>query len=167
MNKVYCITPLEKKSIYVAYEMFRSNADGSTSWFNIEDHYRWGKGFINEDMSANLPYEHDTHAYCDPNAGWGSDLEDSVACYFEFSDDLSDEEKQEIEEAYHQGGTGWLYEGDHKWEEEDSAIVVIAPFRVELCKENGVVIQSDIQLRTAEAPSTEVPEWPPFEGIKA
>ena len=166
MSKIYCITPLEKKSIYVTYEMFRSNADGSTSWFNIDDHYRWGQAFISEDMDYNLPYKGDQHAYCDPTVGWGSDLDDSVACYFEFSDDLSDEEKQAIEEAYHNGGAGWLYEGDHDWEEEDSAVVVLAPFRVDLCNNNGVVMQSDIQLRTLEVPATDTATWPPFEGIK-
>ena len=33
----YTITPLEKKSIYIVYEMFRENDDGSISWFNVED----------------------------------------------------------------------------------------------------------------------------------
>ena len=40
----YTITPLEKKSISIRYEMYRDNDDGTQSWFNIDDHYRWGKG---------------------------------------------------------------------------------------------------------------------------
>ena len=49
----YTITPLEKKSISITYEMYRENDNGTISWFNIEDHYRWGKGFIAEDMECN------------------------------------------------------------------------------------------------------------------
>ena len=53
--RVYRITPLEKKSIFIVYEMFRENDDGSISWFNVEDHYRWGQGFVEEDMDCYLP----------------------------------------------------------------------------------------------------------------
>ena len=92
----YTITPLEKKSIAITYEMFRENDDGSISWFNIEEHYRWGKGFIAEDMEVNLEADQTRIQYCKVDEGEydGCDLEDPIACYFEFSDDLSDEEKE-------------------------------------------------------------------------
>ena len=144
--RVYRITPLEKKSISIAYEMYRENADNSISWFNITDHYRWGQGFIDEDMDVNLPYKDSKSAVCDPNAGWGAELDDSVACYFEFSDDISDAEQEEIKEAYYNGGAGWLYEGEHNWQEEDSYIEVLAPFRVDFCEADGTVIKENIEL---------------------
>ena len=98
--RVYRITPLEKKSISIAYEMYRDNADNSTSWFNITDNYRWGQGFINEDMDVNLPYKDNKSAVCDPSAGWGAELDDQVACWFEFSDDITEEEQEEIKKKF-------------------------------------------------------------------
>jgi hypothetical protein len=163
MGRVYRITPLEKKSIYAHYEMYRSNADGSTSWFNIDDSYRWGTGFIEEDMDCNLPYRDDDTAYCDPNVGWGAELEDRVSCFFEFSDDLSDLEKQVIEDAYYEDGIGWLYDGEHEWEEEDSSIVVQGPFKVDLCEDDGTVLEENFELKTRpnlDEVKTAAQEWP-------
>jgi len=146
--KVYRITPLEKKSIYYKAEMYRDNPDGTISWFNVEDHYRWGQGFINEDMDCNLPLKDSEEAYCDPTAGWGAELDDQVACWFEYSDDIPQEERDQIEEAYHEGGAGFLHDGDHEWQVEDDYIVVIGPFKVDLCEEDGTVLQENIPLRT-------------------
>ena len=60
----YRITPLEKKSISITYEMFRENADGTISWFNVDDNYRWGQGFIAEDMDCNLNYDQTNSQHC-------------------------------------------------------------------------------------------------------
>ena len=147
MSKVYLIKPLEKKSIHYVAEMYRENSDGSISWFNVEDHYRWGQGFIPEDMDCNLPYEGDDTAYCNPSAGWGAELDDGVACFFEFSDDISEEEQEAIKNAFYEGGQGWLHEGDHDWQFEDDAIIVIGPFQVSLCDEDGTVIEENVKLR--------------------
>jgi len=54
MSQVYLIKPLHKKSICWRIEMFRENADGSISWFNIDDHYRWGQGFVEGDLECNV-----------------------------------------------------------------------------------------------------------------
>lgn len=153
----YTITPLEKKSISITYEMYRNNADGSISWFNVEDHYRWGKGFIEADCEVNLGNCYGDVAHCTPDQGeWeGCELDDQVACYFEFSEDISEEEKEQIQNFYHhgdedgRGGAGWLFEGDHEWQEEDSYVEIIAPFRIDYCEENGDVIR-EVTLRTRE-----------------
>ena len=140
----YRITPLEKKSIHIVYEMYRNNDDGSISWFNIEDHYRWGQGFIEEDMDCNLEHDQSRSQYCKADAGEfeGCEFEDSIACYFEFSDDISESEQEEIKEAYYNGGAGWLYDDpDHTWEEEDCYVVVDAPYKTEFCDEHGTVIR--------------------------
>lgn len=158
MNKVYRITPLEKKSVYYAAEMYRNNPDGSISWFNVEDHYRWGQGFIEGDMDCNLPYKADTVAYCDANAGWGAELDDGVAQFFEFSDDIGEEEQEEIREAFYNGGLGWLHDGEHEWQFEDDSIIVLAPFKVDLCEEDGNVLEENIQLK--ELPTLPANSWP-------
>ena len=157
MSQVYRITPLEKKSVVYHVEMFRENADGSISWFNLDETYRWGQGFIEADMDCNLPYEGSDLAYCDPNTGWGSELDDSCACWFEFSDDISEEEQEAIKEAYYEGGAAWLFDGEHDWQEEDSAIHVLAPFQVDLCDNDGIIVEENIKLKSRPEPST---AWP-------
>lgn len=146
----YTVTPLEKKSIYIVYEMYRENNDGTISWFNIEDHYRWGKGFIEEDLEVNL--SGGQSQYCKPDAGEGEgcEFEDGVACWFEFSEDLSASEKEAIEQAYYDGGAGWLYDDpDHTWQEEDCYVVVLGPYKVEFCEEDGTVIR-EVKIRSRE-----------------
>ena len=157
MSQVYRIKPLEKKSISMVFEMFRENADGSVSWFNIEDHYRWGQGFIEADMDCNLPYEGDDTVYCKNDCGFGAELDDQVACFFEFSDDLSEEEQQAIKDAYNEGGLGWLYDGEHDWQFEDDSIVIAAPYKIDLCEDDGTVIEENIKLKTRPDPKT---SWP-------
>jgi hypothetical protein len=155
--RVYRITPLHKKSIVYHVEMYRENDDGSISWFNIDETYRWGQGFIEEDMDCNLPYEGSEIAYCNPNAGWGSEFDDSISIDWEFSDDITELEQQELKELYYEGGAGWLYEGDHNWQEEDAAVHVYAPYQVDLCEEYGTVVEENIKLRERPEPST---AWP-------
>ena len=157
MAKVYCITPLEKKSIIYHVEMYRHNPDGTISWFNLDETYRWGHGFIEEDLDCNLPWEGDKVAYAKTEPGWGCEFDDSISIEFEFSDDIDEEEQEDIKEAYYEGGAGWLYDGEHDWMEEDSAVHIIAPYQVDLCEEDGNVIESNVKLRTRTASSK---AWP-------
>jgi hypothetical protein len=157
MSKVYLIKPLHKKSICWCIELFRDNADGSTSWVNIEDHYRWGQGFVEADMDINLPYEGATQAQARTDCGWGAELEDGVACYFEYSDDFTDDEKEAFETSYHEGGAGWLFDGEHDWQVEDDYLLIDAPYQVSLCEEDGTVIEENVKLKAKPNPST---SWP-------
>ena len=159
MARVYLIKPLEKKSVVWHAEMYRINEDGTVSWFNIDETYRWGQGFIEEDMESNLPIEGDDVAYCDPHAGWGAELDDSCSCWFEFSEDISEEDQEAIKEAYYDGGAGWLFDGDHEWQEEDTAIHVIGPFQVSLCDEDGTVIEENVKLRTRAEVEEAARKW--------
>ena len=157
MSKVYLIKPLEKKSIVYHVEMFRDNPDGSTSWFNIDETYRWGQGFIKDDMGYNLPYKDDKIAYTKQDIGWGCEFDDSISVDWEFSDDIPELEQQELKELYYEGGAGWLYDGEHDWQEEDAAVHIIAPFQVSLCDEDGTVIEENVVLKDRPDPST---SWP-------
>lgn len=147
MDRVYLIKPLEKKSIVYHVEMFRENKDGSISWFNLDETYRWGQGFIEEDMDCNLPWDGDRVAYCKPDVGWGCEFDDSISIEFEFSEDLSEEEQEEIRQAYYDGGAGWLYDGDHDWQEEDAAVHIYSPYQVSFCEANGDVIEENVKLK--------------------
>jgi hypothetical protein len=154
---VYRIKPLHKKSVVWHVEMYRENADGSISWFNVDETYRWGQGFIEEDLDCNLPWEGDDIAYTKVDGGWGCEFDDSCACWFEFSEDISEEEQESIKESYYEGGAGWLFDGEHEWQEEDSAVHIIAPYQVDLCDENGSIIEENIKLKPRPEPSN---EWP-------
>jgi hypothetical protein len=156
MSNVYCIKPLEKKSISWRVEMFRENSDGSTSWFNMEELYRWGQGFIEEDLDSNLPYKGDRTVYCKTDAGWGCEFDDSISVDWEFSDDISEEEQEHIKNCYYdgdpndeyeRGGAAWLYEGNHDWQFEDDYVIVLAPFSVDYATDNGDIINEDIELK--------------------
>ena len=157
MSRVYVIKPLEKKSIVYHVEMYRKNPDGSISWFNLDETYRWGQGFIEEDLDCNLPWEGDKVAYCKPDVGWGCEFDDSISVDFEFSDDLSEEEQESIREAYYEGGGGWLYDGDHEWQEEDAAVHIWGPYQVDFCESGGTIIEENIKLKPRPDPST---VWP-------
>lgn len=159
MTKVYRIKPLHKKSICWHVEMYRENDNGTISWFNVDDHYRWGQGFIEEDMDCNLPLADDIQAHARTDSGWGSELDDQHACWFEYSDDIADDEKEAIESAYHEGGAGWLFDGEHEWQVEDDYLVIDAPFQVDLCDDDGTVIEENIKLRTREELIKSAEEW--------
>jgi hypothetical protein len=145
--KVYCIKPLEKKSIVWHIEMYRTNLDGSISWFNLDETYRWGQGFIEEDMDCNLPWEGDRVAYCKPDVGWGCEFDDSINIEFEFSDDISEEEQEDIKNSYYEGGAAWVYDAEHDWMEEDCAVYVYGPYQVSLCESDGTVIEENVKLK--------------------
>lgn len=159
---LYKVTPLEKKSVSYKAEMFRDNADGTTSWFNVDDGYRWGQGWIDDDENA-LPYEEDNVVHCSPAAGWGSDLDDQCSCWFEFSDDVPEEEQEQIKQCYLEGdedgrgGMGWLFEGDHNWQIEEDYIEILGPYRVDRCNSDGDVVEENIKLKPRPDPST---VWP-------
>ena len=147
MANVYCIKPLEKKSISWRVEMYRENEDGSISWFNIEELYRWGQGFIEEDLDCNLPWKGDNSAYCKTDAGWGCEFEDSINIDWEFSDDIPELEQQEIKELYYEGGAAWLFDGEHDWQIEDDYVIVLAPFSVAYASDNGDIINENVELK--------------------
>ena len=157
MANVDCIKPLEKKSISWRVEMYRENEDGSISWFNMEELYRWGQGFIEGDLDCNLPWKGDHSAHCKTDAGWGCEFEDSISIDWEFSDDIPELEQQEIKELYYEGGAAWLFDGEHDWQYEDDYVIVLAPFSVDLATDNGDIIKENVELK----------ERPPLDPSKA
>ena len=157
MSNVYLIKPLHKKSIVYHVEMFRQNADDTISWFNIDETYRWGQGFVEGDLDCNLPWEGDNVAYARADCGWGCEFDDSINIEIEFSNDISKEEQEEIRQAYYEGNAGWLFDGDHDWQEEDTAVHIIAPYQIDLCNDDGTIIEENIKLKPRPNPNT---SWP-------
>lgn len=157
MNQVYLIKPLEKKSIIYHVEMFRKNSDGSIDSFTIDETYRWGHGFVESELDCNLPWQGDPVAYARTDCGWGCEFDDSISIEIEFSDDIGEEEQEEIRQAYYDGGAAWLFDGEHDWQEEDTAVHIIAPYQISLCSENGDVIEEHVVLKTKPTAPT---SWP-------
>lgn len=156
MDKLYRITPLEKKSVEYFVDVFERLPDGTIRGFDVTETWRWGYGFKELDDPV---YEYDTEngVHCNPQVGWGCDLDDLIAVYVNFSDGFTDEEKTEIEAILRgeqeddQGrwGTAWLYDGEHNWEVEDDHVRILPPFKIDLVDANGygdsAVIEQNIE----------------------
>jgi hypothetical protein len=169
MPNVFRIKPLHKKSVYATYELYRNNPDDTVSWFTVEELWRWGEGYIEEEMECNLPYRDSTTAICQSQAhGVGSEFDDSINVDFDFSDDLTEEEKEHIQDCYlngdpndeyERGGAAWIYDGDHGWEIEDEYVTIMAPFTVDLCDSDGNIIKENIELQE-RSPLDKNAAWP-------
>ena len=162
MNKLYRITPLEKKSIEYFVDVYETLRDGNVRGFDVTETWRWGQGWREED---NPVMEGEDTVYCNPQEGWGCELDDLCSVYVNFSDGFTEEEKADIE-AILRGeredeegryGTAWIYDGDHNWQVEDDHVAIIGPVRVDLCDEDGNVIEENVKLEPRPDPRT---SWP-------
>jgi hypothetical protein len=50
-----------------------------------------------------------------------------------------------------------LFDGEHDWQEEDSAVHIIAPYQVSLCEDDGTVVEENVKLKPRPAPGN---AWP-------
>ena len=92
---LYRIKPVDKKSIELLYDVYKVKPDGTTIGWSVTELYRWGQGFVEADFE--LPYIDSKYICVSPNIGDGCELEDLISIDFKFDDDLSIEEKEEIE----------------------------------------------------------------------
>ena len=162
MNKFYKITPLEKKSVEYFVDVYETMPDGSIRGFDVTETWRWGQGWREED---NPVMEGEDTVFCNPQDGWGCELDDLCAVYVNFSDGFTEEEKAKIEAILRgeqededgRWGTAWIYDGDHNWQVEDDHVAIIGPVKVDLCDENGDVIEENTKLEPRPDPRT---SWP-------
>lgn len=154
MARLYRITPLDKKSIYAVYELYKTDENGNTKWFNVRELYRWGQGFRELD---NPVYEDDQWIVTNSNVGWGAELDDGISIDFEFDDTMTDEEKAKIEDLWCNGdpedpdgrvGAAWLYDYSD-WEVEDDRLEIYGPFKVDIIDDLDYnnVIEENIKLQ--------------------
>lgn len=150
----YTITPLEKKSAYAEYEMYRENPNGSISTLKVEECWRFGRGFIEDDSYQNLrPSDQIQYCHMD-EAGENESCEfsDLILANFYFSDDVHQKDRDSFKSGYYDEsnefcGTRYIYEGDHEWQIEDKEVIICPPLKVELCDENGSCIRK-VKLRS-------------------
>jgi hypothetical protein len=134
MAILYRIKPSDKKSVEAYYDVFSKDEQGNIRSWSVTELYRWGQGFVEDE--SELPFSDDRYHCVDPTIGWGCELEDLCAVDFEFDDSFTDEEKEEIEELWADGGAGWLYDGEHNWEVEEDTITILGPFVVDKINED-------------------------------
>lgn len=151
---LYRITPVDKKSITFVYDVFKIDEEGNARGFVVRELYRWGQGFRKLDEPI---YLENKWIICDPNLGWGAELDDGIATDFEFEDGFTDEEKAEIEEHWMNGDPNdpdcrvsgaWLYDWSD-WEIEENYIEILGPFKVDIIDKDqyNVVIEENIELQ--------------------
>jgi hypothetical protein len=145
MEKLYRITPLEKKNVEYFVDVFERMPDGTIRGFDVTEVWRWGYGFREEDE---IPWKFEignNGVHCRPNVGWGCELDDLCAVYVNFSDGFTDAEKAKIEAILRwikededgRCGTAWIYDGDHNWEIEDEHVRILGPVKIDLVDANG------------------------------
>jgi hypothetical protein len=160
MADIYRITPLEKKNIEYFVDVFERMPDGTIRGFEVTEVWRWGFGFRELDepvMSYEVDPEQGHGVHCNPQVGWGCELDDLISVYVSFSDEYTEEERARIEAILRgeqedeegRWGTAWLYDGDHAYEIEDDHVRILGPVRIDLVNEHGygdtAVIQENIQ----------------------
>ena len=134
MAILYRIKPVDKKSIEAFYDVYSKDEQGNIRSWSVTEMYRWGQGFV--EAEDELPYSDDKYHAVDPQIGWGCELDDLCAVDFEFDDSFTDEEKEQIEQLWENGGAGWLYDGEHDWEVEEDTITILGPFVVDKIDED-------------------------------
>jgi hypothetical protein len=134
MAILYRIKPSDKKSVEAFYDVYSKDSEGNIRGWSVTELYRWGQGFVEDE--SELPFSDDRYHSVDPTIGWGCELEDLCAVDFEFDDSFTEEEKEEIEQFWADGGAGWLYDGDHNWEVEEDTITILGPFVVDKIDED-------------------------------
>lgn len=155
MAKLFKITPIDKKSIYIVYDVYKIDEQKNVKGFVVRELYRWGQGFREIDEPV---YTEDKVIICDPNLGWGAELDDSISIDFEYDGEWTEEEKEELENIWLNGdpndednryGAAWLYDFSD-WEVEDEYLEILGPFKVDIIDDTdyNTIIEENIKLES-------------------
>ena len=127
----YKISPIDKKSI-ISLSIYktgdpRSMSDGDRV-VTREETYRWGHAII-EAYKKDLPKESDDEIIVTDYNLIENEYDEGVAVYWEYPDDMTDEEKEAIENAYDQNHDDGL--ADLGWHHFDSEDKFLGPCKIE------------------------------------
>jgi hypothetical protein len=147
MEQAYRITALDKKSVVVTNAVYEDLADGTTRGWSVEETYRWGYGFRSEQDPVTEWELGNNGIHCEATSGFAcAELTDLCACFFEFDAGFTDEEKQLIENNWHEGGMSWLHDGEHNWQVEESTMLILGPVLIDLIDtDTDQVIESNVE----------------------
>ena len=173
-GQLYRIIPLEKKSVEYFVDVFQRLPDGRIRGFDVTEIWRWGQGFREMDDPV-WRFEAEGGVNCQPEVGWGCELDDLCGVYVEFGcwdqdgnvweDGFTEEEKAEIEalcrgeqqDEEGRWGTAWIYDGDHSWEIEDDHVRILGPVQIDIVDSDGAVVEENVAPYEQESTSN---EWP-------
>ena len=156
---LYRIRPVDKKSIEAYYDVYKELPEGGTKGFSITELYRWGQGFV--ESEEELPNIESKYCTVDPSLGDGCELDDLINVEFEFDDDFTDEEKQEIQDSWYEGGLGWLVDGEHDWQIDYESITIYGPYKVDKITYSDYNIVSEEQIELKPRPPVDKNSaWP-------
>jgi hypothetical protein len=154
MSKLFRIKPLEKKSIENIIDVYSKDKNDNIREWSVSEIYRWGQGFRDfEDPISKSEIRNGV--ICNPQIGWGCELEDLCSVYFNFDDSFTDKEKTEIESRWQgvkdeeeRSGSSWLYEGDHDWLIEDDYVRIFGPVQIDIVLDEvyNSVVEENIPL---------------------
>jgi hypothetical protein len=154
MSKLFRIKPLEKKSIENIIDVYSKDKNDNIREWSVSEIYRWGQGFRDfEDPISKSEIRNGV--ICNPQIGWGCELEDLSSVYFNFDDSFTDKEKTEIESRWQgvedeegRSGSSWLYEGDHDWLIEDDYVRIFGPVQIDIVLDEvyNSVVEENIPL---------------------
>lgn len=156
---LYRIRPADKKSVEAYYDVYKELPDGTTKGFSITELYRWGQGFV--ESEDDLPDMESKNCSVDPSLGDGCELDDLINVEFDFDVTFTDEEKQEIETLWLDGGLGWLVDGEHDWLIDYESITIYGPFLVDKItySDYNIISEERIELKP-RAPIDPNSPWP-------
>ena len=139
MSKLFRVKPLEKKNIEYFVDVYSKDKNGNIRGWNVTEVYRWGQGFRDWEEPVGEWEIGRNGIHCNPQVGWGCELEDLCGVYFEFDDSFSEEERNEIESRWDgredeegRWGTAWLHDGEHDWLVEDEHVRIIGPVQIDV-----------------------------------
>ena len=163
---LYRIKPQDKKSVEAMYHFYRTTDTGDIVGWCVRELYRWGQGFV--ESIDELPYLDSPAVYVDPNMGDGCELEDNISIDFEFDEEMSDQERQLIEEHWCNGdpsdeygrcGLAWIYDFSD-WEVEQESVIIYGPLKVDKITYVDYNIVSEEEIKLQPRPKLDKNDWP-------
>jgi len=130
------LTPLSKKSITQMIQLYNVPVNKPGHRFvEVRETYRWGVGYHEGEVLSwpALLMPQNGQTYCDPEVGYGSELDDLCAVWFDYEGEWTDEQKEEFEDRWYNGdpndddgrsGLGWVHDYQEEWQVEDEQIII-------------------------------------------
>lgn len=132
MSCVYKISTEDKKSI-IHTEIFTKTVGDQYYEARIEQTWRWGYAVISDVEKDSIDPQNPDGLLVSDYSIEDQDLEDGVALWFYYSDNVTEEMIEEFEAAWDEDG----YQGieDKDWSQWDTELVFIGPLNIELVEE--------------------------------
>ena len=132
MSCVYRISPKDKKSI-IHTEIFWKTIGDEKYEVRMEQTWRWGHAVVSDIEKDSIDPENPDGLLVSDYCIEDQDMDDCVALWFYYSDNVTDEMKEEFETTWDEDGYSGVEEKD--WSLWDTELVFIGPLEVELEEE--------------------------------